>query len=102
MNTTPATRILDAWIRLEAGLRKALPVCSVQPPTQPLELLSALRINGQIGAEEEEAVLALRETRNRAAHSPDEPPAAEADAFEREVARLLSALLPGDSSSPTC
>lgn len=102
MSESNAARILEAWVRLEVGLKAALPVCSVQPPTQPLELLSALRINGQIGAEEEELVLALRETRNRVAHDPDEPEVAEAEAFEAAVAELLGSLRPGGLAGPGC
>jgi hypothetical protein len=86
---TTATRILRAWTRLEGGLRAALPVCSVQPPTQPAELLSALRINHQIGPEEESRILALREMRNRVAHDPGDPPEEVALSFEAEVEDLL-------------
>jgi hypothetical protein len=89
---SPATRILKAWIRLEDVLRSALPVCSVQPPTQPAELLSALRINHQIGQDQETRILALREIRNRTAHSPEEPPADEANRFEREAETLMTAI----------
>jgi len=92
MSTDTATRIMEAWIRLEAALREALPVCSVQPPTQPSELLSALRINGRIGPEEEARVAALREIRNRVAHEPGEPSVEQAARFEAEV-RTLTALL---------
>jgi hypothetical protein len=89
---SPAARILEAWVRLEGALRSTLPACSVQPPTQPSELLSALRINHQIGQEEEARILALREVRNRAAHSSEEPPEAEADRFEAEVQELIDHL----------
>lgn len=92
MTDTPADRILNAWVALEAALRTALPVCSVAPPTQPGELLSALRLNHRIGAGEEERVLALRQTRNRVAHAPEEPSEAEATRFEEEVARLRATL----------
>jgi len=88
MTETPATRIMKAWVELEAALRGALPVCSVAPPTQPTELLSALRINHRIGPEEEERILALREIRNRAAHQPEEPPEDEAIRYEEESADL--------------
>jgi len=88
MTETPATRIMKAWVELEAALRGALPVCSVAPPTQPTELLSALRINHRIGPEEEERILALREIRNRAAHQPEEPPEDEAIRYEEESAAL--------------
>ena len=90
-----ADRILSAWIRLEQALRDALPVCSVQPPNQPSELLSALRINHRIGAEEEARILALREERNRVAHAPGDPPRDQVDRFEEEAA-VLSALLSED------
>lgn len=90
-----ADRILHAWIQLESALRDALPVCSVQPPTQPSELLSALRINHRIGAEEEARVLILREERNRVAHAPGDPPRDQADRFEAE-ATALRALLSED------
>jgi len=90
MNESAATRILKSWVELEEALRGALPVCSVQPPTQPSELLSALRINHQIGPEEEERILALREIRNRVAHSPEEPSAAEAETFAAEAAALMA------------
>jgi len=92
MSQTPATRILEAWIQLEEALRGALPVCSVAPPTQPTELLSALRINHRIGESEEGRVLALREIRNRVAHALEEPPEAEAQTFEAEAADLRAAL----------
>ena len=90
-----ADRILHAWVQLERALRDALPVCSVQPPTQPSELLSALRINHRIGADEEARILALREARNRVAHAPGDPPRDEAARFEEE-ATALRALLSED------
>lgn len=92
MKESTATRILEAWIRLESALRAALPLCSVQPPNQPAELLSALRINHQIGPEEEAQILSLREVRNRVAHDPGEPSAEEADRFERAVEALTTHL----------
>ena len=92
MTETPAHRIMRAWVELEAGLREALPVCAVAPPTQPTELLSALRINRRIGPGEEERVLALREIRNRVAHQPEEPPEDEAVRYEEEVAALRATL----------
>ena len=95
---SPANRILEAWIRIETALRDALPVCSIQPPTQPTELLSALRINHVIGPEEEARILALRERRNRVAHSPEEPTAQEADHFNEEVDALIAILQPREES----
>ena len=92
MTDSPATRILQAWAELEGGLRAALPFCSVAPPTQPSELLSALRINHRIGPEEEARILALRETRNHAAHAAEDPPDEEADRFEDEVRELMAGL----------
>jgi len=92
MKETPAHRIMKAWVELEAGLRRALPVCSVAPPTQPTELLSALRINRRIGPEEEGRIMALREIRNRVAHQPEEPPEDEAIRYEEEVAALRTTL----------
>ena len=92
MSASTADRILNAWVELEGALRKALPVCSVAPPTQPVELLSALRINHAIGEEEEERVLALREIRNRVAHDPAEPSEEEARAFEEDVRALMTFL----------
>jgi hypothetical protein len=92
MTRDPSTRILKAWITLEEGLRAALPFCSVQPPTQPAELLAALRINHLIGPEEDARVMALREVRNRVAHDPEEPSEEEALLFEGEVQNLLSIL----------
>lgn len=83
-----AERVLEAWVALERALREALPVCSVAPPTQPLELLSALRINHRIGEEEERRILALRETRNRVSVEPTEPTEGEAQAYEEEIAAL--------------
>jgi hypothetical protein len=94
-----ATRILEAWIQLENALRAALPVCSVQPPTQPSELLYALRINHQIGHPEEARILALREIRNRVAHAPKEPPRDEAVRFEEEVEALTAHLAGGPSEA---
>jgi hypothetical protein len=89
---TPATRIMNAWVDLETALRRALPVCSVAPPTQPTELLSALRIGHRIGAEEEERILALRRIRNRAAHVPEDPPEEEAAEYEAEVQAVVKRL----------
>jgi hypothetical protein len=106
-----AHRILDAWIELETALRAALPVCSVQPPKQPLELLSALRINGQIGPAEEARILALRETRNQVAHAPEEPSGSDVERFLGEVKdlkRLLANTTEGpvgrdsESAGPAC
>jgi hypothetical protein len=99
MSDSPATRILEAWAELEAALRQALPVCSVAPPTQPSELLSALRINHRIGPEEEARILGLREIRNRVSVDPQEPPGAEADAFEAEVSLLISKLAGRDPAA---
>ena len=92
MTESTATRIIEAWIALETALKEALPVCSVQPPTQPSELLSALLINHKIGPDEEARVLALREIRNRVAHTPDEPPHDQATRFEAEVEALKTHL----------
>ncbi len=94
-DSSSATRVLDAWVRLEAGLRAALPVCSVQPPTQPAELLSALRINHRIGPEEEARILALREIRNRIAHSPEEPSLQETERYEEEADSLMTLIKSG-------
>ena len=94
MADSTADRILRAWSELEAALRAALPFCSVAPPTQPAELLSALRIIHRIGPEEEARILALREIRNRVAHDPEEPPEAETRTFEEEVAVLISSITP--------
>ena len=88
MEASASSRILSAWVELESALRDALPVCSVAPPNQPSELLSALRINQTIGPEEEARVLHLREVRNRVAHDPEEPSHAEVDWFETEVDAL--------------
>lgn len=99
MSHTPATRILNAWVELETALRRALPVCSVAPPTQPTELLSALRINHRIGPEEEARITGLRETRNRVAHAPEEPPEDEAVRYETEVAILKGYLEGGRSKA---
>lgn len=89
---SPATRILEAWVTLEEGLRAALPFCSIQPPTQPAELLSALRINHQIGPEEDSRIMALRDIRNRVAHDPEEPSREEGQRFEDEVQDILRIL----------
>lgn len=101
MSASPADRILEAWVELEGALRNALPVCSVAPPTQPGELLAALRINHRIGQEEEDRILALREIRNRVAYDPGEPPEEEAARFEGQVAEL-KAHLAGDSQPGVC
>lgn len=92
MGDTPADRILAAWAELESALREALPVCAVAPPTQPSELLSALRINGTLGPGEEERVMDLRRTRNRVAHEVEEPSPKEAAMYLEEVAALQAAL----------
>ena len=97
MNDGPAYRIMNAWTELETAMREALPVCSVSPPNQPSELLAALRINHRIGLEEEERIQLLRETRNRVAYDPAEPPEEEAVRFEAEVALLKGQL---DGSPP--
>lgn len=88
----PAARILEAWVDLEKGLRAALPFCSVQPPTQPAELLAALRINHRIGPEEDSRIMALREIRNRVAHDPEEPSEEETQRFEAEAQELMGIL----------
>jgi hypothetical protein len=85
MADSPGARILKSWVDLEAALRGALPVCSVAPPTQPSELLAALRINHSLGPDEEALVRSLREIRTRVAHSGQEPPEAEAAEFEEAV-----------------
>ncbi len=90
---SPSMRILAAWVELEGALRQALPGCSVAPPTQPAELLAALRINHRLDADEEARVRALREIRNRVAVAPDEPPVEEADRFEAEAASLAARVL---------
>jgi len=95
MSEPKTTRVLNAWVELETALRQALPFCSVAPPTQPSELLSALRINHKIGEAEENRVLALRQLRNRVAHSPEEPTEEEVNRFEAEVAQLKRSLVEG-------
>ena len=82
---SPALRILSSWSELERALRDALPACSLVPPTQPAELLAALRVIDAIGAEDEAEVTALREIRNRVAHLPEEPSVEEAEAYEARV-----------------
>jgi hypothetical protein len=83
---------MKSWVVLETSLREALPVCSVAPPTQPSELLAALRINGKIGPEEEARIRALRQKRNRVAHTLEEPPPSDADAFEAAVEEIQAKL----------
>jgi hypothetical protein len=100
MTEGTAERILMAWVELERALREALPVCSVAPPTQPVELLSALRINHRLGEEEEARILALREIRNRVSVEPEEPPEREARAYEEEVGSLKAFLT--EDSPGTC
>ena len=99
MSDSPADRILEAWVQLEAALREALPFCSVAPPTQPSELLAALRINHRIGPEEEARIMALRELRNRVAHDPVEPSVEEADRFLEEAGALMASLSPAPPAS---
>lgn len=99
MTESPAMRVLHTWIELEDALRKALPVCSVAPPTQPSELLSALRINRRIGPEEEEQIRALRETRNRVAAGVHEPTEEEADTFAGQTEAILIHLQASPSDS---
>jgi len=101
MSPSTAERILNAWIELEDTLRNALPLCSVAPPTQPVELLSALRINHRIDQAEEEEILSLREARNRVAYQPDEPSEEEARRYEKAVAGLR-ARLEEDSGTGVC
>jgi uncharacterized protein YutE (UPF0331/DUF86 family) len=99
MDDSAAARIITAWAELEGSLRSALPACSLVPPTQPAELLAALRINGVLGPEEEERIVALRRLRNRVAHGMEEPsPDAAAD-YLAEVDSLL-AVLRGPSAGP--
>lgn len=92
MDDAPSSRILSAWVKLETALRGALPACSVAPPNQPSELLSALRINRAIGLEQEELIADLREIRNRVAHDPQEPAEDQAARFEAAVEGLVEAL----------
>lgn len=101
MSEDAAHRIMNAWVELETSLRRALPVCSISPPNQPAELLSALRISHRIGEEEERRILALRELRNRAAYEAEGPSGEAADEFEAEVARLKAHLGDG-STTPVC
>jgi uncharacterized protein YutE (UPF0331/DUF86 family) len=100
MEDSPAERILAAWSELESALRGALPVCAVAPPTQPSDLLAALRITGVLGPEEEERIMILRKTRNRVAHGAEEPSLTRAQAYVREVAALTEVL--GRSPGEPC
>lgn len=97
---TNSVRILEAWSRLEGALRAALPFCSVQPPTQPSELLAALRINHRIGPDQDARIQALRGIRNRVAHSPTEPSDEETARFQEEVQALVAFL--ADESPEAC
>jgi hypothetical protein len=99
MDESPAHRILGAWAELESALRGALPVCAVVPPTQPSELLAALRISGVVGPAEEVRIMALRQTRNRVAHQVGEPSPEETAAYLAEAAALVAALR-GTSDEP--
>ena len=92
MDDAPSSRILSAWVKLETALRGALPACSVAPPNQPSELLSALRINRTIGMEQEALIANLREIRNRVAHDPEELAEDKAVRFEAAVEDLVEAL----------
>lgn len=92
MDDSPEGRILAAWNELEAALRATLPVCVVAPPTQPFELLSALRINRVIGPEEEERIMALRQARNRVAHQTADLSPAEVASYRAEVEDLVAHL----------
>jgi len=100
MSPSRAHRILNAWIEIETALRQALPACSVRPPQQPTELLSALRINGRIGPDEEAKILALREIRNHVAHAPDEPTETETNRFLSEVQELKLFLERSQNGAP--
>ncbi|MFQ5536231.1 MAG: hypothetical protein ACE5GJ_02150 [Gemmatimonadota bacterium] len=88
--SSPESRIQDAWVRLEAELRSALPVCAVAPPTQVEELLSALRINGVTDPDTEDRVRELRRRRNEAAFAAGMPTVQDAEAFEAEVDAVIS------------
>ena len=88
-SNTPAERILLAWTDLERALRRALPACSVAPPTQPRELLTALRVNHRVGPQEEAEIIALREMRNWIAHAPEEPSPEEVAQYETRVATVM-------------
>jgi hypothetical protein len=92
MDDSAAVSIITAWTELEASLRSALPACALVPPTQPAELLSALRINGVLGPEEEERIVALRRLRNRVAYGMEEPSPEAATAYLAEVDSLKAAL----------
>jgi len=92
MDDSAAASIITAWAELEASLRSALPACSLVPPTQPAELLAALRVNGVLGPREEERIMALRRRRNRVAHGMEEPSAEGAADYLAEVDSLLAAL----------
>ena len=100
MSARPADRIMEGWVELEGALRNALPVCSVAPPTQPSELLAALRINHSIGEAEEAQILELREIRNRVAYRASEPTEEEAARYESRVQKLVERLAGGSGSDP--
>lgn len=88
MSDSAAEQVLKTWIDLETAMRDALPVCSVAPPTQPAELLAALRVNQRIDAEDEALIRLLREERNRIAHAEQEPAEEEVQSFVEAVAGL--------------
>lgn len=98
MSESNAGQIIASWIDLEAAMRDALPFCSVAPPTQPAELLAALRVNRSIGAEEEALIRSLREERNRIAHAEQEPTEEEVRAFMEAVSGLTNKLRRGDTA----
>ena len=99
MDDSAEARIITAWAELEASLRSALPVCALVPPTQPAELLSALRINGVLGPGEEERIMALRQWRNRVAHGMEGASLEASTDYLAEV-DSLKAVLRSASSGP--
>jgi len=84
-----AERIVRAWTELEEALRGALPACSIAPPTQPSELVAALRVSGVLGPEDEARVAELREIRLRAAFGGEDLPDEDAARCEEAVRGLV-------------
>ncbi len=94
MSDAVAERIVRAWGELEDALRGALPVCSVAPPTQPSELVAALRVSGILGPEDEAHIAELRKVRLRAAFGGEEFPEVEAARYEEAVRSLVERVRP--------
>lgn len=87
-----AQEILEAWRELEEALRTRLPSCAPAPPSQPGELVTALRLLGGLGPQEEVEIEELRRERNRVAHTPQAPSRDQVRRYRQRIAVLMERL----------